>query len=152
MSDEASTPVPFADPVTARQLRDIQSGMLEQLKLLTSEENLERGRTIIVQQSMLIAAVNDLTDTMKSVAERYETTIQRLNVAFMSLIKVPIACMIIGAASWAYLYSKVISENTWLLMMAIAAFPWLGESISAIAKIFGLGRSGTGNGGSKDKT
>jgi hypothetical protein len=148
MSDEQQ---PFADPVTARQLRDIQSGMLEQLKLLTSEENLERGKTIIVQQAMLIHSVDELTTTMKSVAERYETTIQRLNVAFMSLIKVPIACMIIGAASWAYLYSKVISENTWLVMMAVAAFPWLGESISAIAKIFGLGRGGGSNGGAKEK-
>jgi putative AlgH/UPF0301 family transcriptional regulator len=148
MSDEQQ---PFADPVTARQLRDIQSGMLEQLKLLTSEENLERGKTIIVQQAMLIHSVDELTTTMKNVAERYETTIQRLNTAFMSLIKVPIACMVIGVASWAYMYSQVISENTWLVMMAIAAFPWLGESISAIAKMFGLGRGGTGNGGSKEK-
>jgi hypothetical protein len=149
MSDEQQT---LVDSVTAKQLRDIQSQILEQLRIVTDEKNLERGNTIVVQQSMLIHAVNELTETMKSVAERYETTIQRLNAAFMSLIKVPIAVCVIGAASWAYLYSKVISENTWLLMMGIAAFPWLGESISAIAKIFGLGRGGTGNGGSKDKT
>ena len=134
MSDEDKSQV-FVDQVTARQLRDIQSGILEQLKLITAEENLDRGKTIVVQQSMLIHAVTELTDTMKSVAERYEVTIQRLNAAFMSLIKVPIAVTIIGAASWAYLYSKVISENTWLIMMAVAAFPWIGESITAVAKL-----------------
>jgi hypothetical protein len=130
--------------VTAEQLRDIQAGMLEQLKILTAEENMERGKTIVVQQSMLIHAVNELTDTMKNVAERYELTINRLNVAFMSLIKVPIAVTIIGAASWAYLYSRVISENTWLIMMAVAAFPWIGESITAVAKL--IRGSGGGDG------
>jgi hypothetical protein len=130
--------------VTAEQLRDIQSGMLEQLKILTAEENMERGKTIVVQQSMLIHAVNELTDTMKSVAERYELTIGRLDAAFRSLIKVPIACMIIGAASWAYLYSRVISENTWLIMMGVAAFPWLGESITAVARLIRGGSGGDG--------
>jgi hypothetical protein len=34
----------LVDQVTARQLREIQSAILEQLKILTSEESMERGK------------------------------------------------------------------------------------------------------------
>lgn len=142
MSDESPAYVPVE---VAKQLAGYQERMAKALDILTEEERLQMARTVIVQQAMLIHSVDQLTTTMKELAERYEVTIQRLNAAFMSLIKVPIATVIIGAASWAYLYSKVISENTWLIMMGVAAFPWLGESITAISKII----RGSGNGEKK---
>jgi len=141
MSDEPT----FVDPVTARDLRDIQRGMLEQLKLLTAEENMERGRTIVVQQAMLIHSVDTLNERMEQTGKRLETAVGALNSAFWGVLKVPVACMLIGAASWAYLYSKVISENTWLIVMAVSAFPFFGDSIMAIAKIFGIGRGSQSN-------
>lgn len=145
MSEEPA----FVDPVTARQLRDIQSGMLEQLKILTSEENMERGRTIVVQQALLIHSVDTLNERMEQTGKRLETAVASLNSAFWGVLKVPVACVLIGAASWAYLYSKVISENTWMIMMAIAAFPFFGDSITAVFKIFGLARGSQSNNGEK---
>ena len=139
----------FVDQVTARQLRDIQAGMLEQLKLLTSEENLERGRTIVVQQALLIHSVDTLNERMEQTGKRLETAVASLNSAFWGVLKVPVACVLIGAASWAYLYSKVISETSWLAMMAVAAFPFFGDSITAIAKIFGIARGSQSNNGEK---
>jgi hypothetical protein len=64
-----------------------------------------------------------------------------------SIVKVPIAIVVVGAASWAFMYMNEISENTWLIILAVAVFPWLGDSITAITKLFGIG--GRGNGGSK---
>lgn len=145
MSDEPT----FVDPVTAKQLRDIQSGMLEHLKILTAEENLERGKTIVIQQALLIHSVDTLNERMEQTGKRLETAVASLNSAFWGVLKVPVACVLIGAASWAYLYSKVISENTWLIMMAVAAFPFFGDSITAIAKIFGIGRGSQSNNGEK---
>ena len=52
-----------------------------------------------------------------------------------SIIKVPVACVIVGAASWAFIHAHEISEHTWLIIMGVAVFPWLGDSITAIAKI-----------------
>jgi hypothetical protein len=57
-----------------------------------------------------------------------------------SIIKVPIAMVVVGAASWAFMYMNEISENTWLIILAVAVFPWLGDSITAITKLFGIGR------------
>jgi hypothetical protein len=56
------------------------------------------------------------------------------------VIKVPIAMAVVAAASWAFLYENRIGERTWLIMLAVAVFPWLGDSISAIAKLFGFGK------------
>jgi hypothetical protein len=147
MSDEETVPV-SVDQVTARQLREIQSAMLEQLKILTSEESMERGKTLVIQQALMIHAIDRLSEKMEAAGERLELAVVRINSAFWGLMKVPVACVLIVSASWAYLYSRVISENTWLIMMAVAAFPWLGDSITAIAKIFGLSR-GNNNAGQK---
>jgi hypothetical protein len=57
-----------------------------------------------------------------------------------SIIKVPIAMVVVGASSWAFLYAHEISENTWLIILAVAVFPWLGDSITAITRLFGIGR------------
>ena len=57
------------------------------------------------------------------------------------IIKVPVVIVLIGIASWTFYIGK-IEEHTWLLIMAVAVFPYLGESITALAKLFGLGRGG----------
>lgn len=67
------------------------------------------------------------------------------------VIKVPIAMAVVGAASWAFMYAKEISENTWLIIMGVAVFPWLGDSITAIMKLFGVRRD-SGNGPARGQT
>lgn len=129
---------------TAKQLAEYQSQMVEYLKMLTSEERLEQAKTIIVQQALLTHSVDQLHGDLQQAGEKLEQAVGKLNAAFMGILKVPVACVIVGAASWAFMYSGKISENTWLIIMGVAVFPWLGESISAIAKLVrgGGGRNG----------
>lgn len=62
------------------------------------------------------------------------------------VIKVPIAMIVVVAASWAFMYAKEITETTWLIMLGVAVFPWLGESITAISKLLrGNGARGRQN-------
>ncbi len=59
-------------------------------------------------------------------------------------MKVPVAVVVIAVASWAFLYAHKISEHTWLIMLGISVFPWLGDSMSGIAKLVGIEqRTGT---------
>jgi hypothetical protein len=50
------------------------------------------------------------------------------------IIKVPIVIVTMVIASAAH-YVHYISENTWLIIMAVALFPYLGESITAVFKL-----------------
>jgi hypothetical protein len=50
------------------------------------------------------------------------------------IIKVPIVIVTMMIASAAH-YVHYISENTWLIIMAVALFPYLGESITAVFKL-----------------
>jgi hypothetical protein len=113
-----------------------QAEMVAYLKILSDEEQIERAKTVIVQQAMMIHEINNLHQAILRATENLRLANEKISAAFWNLMKVPIACMVIGVASWAYLYSKVISEHTWLLMLAIAVFPWLGDSITAVTKIF----------------
>jgi hypothetical protein len=139
MSEPETVPVPLE---VARRLSEYQHRMAESLELLTSETRLEQERTIIVQQAMLIQTVERLHNDLEQTGAKLEQAVARLSSAFWNLMKVPVACMVIGVASWAYLYSKVISENTWLIMLAVAVFPWLGDSITAVTQIFRGGGGG----------
>jgi hypothetical protein len=65
-----------------------------------------------------------------------------------SLMKIPIAIVVMTAASFAFLYMKEISETTWLVIMGVAVFPWLGDSIEAVMKLVGI-RQGSKNAGSQ---
>ena len=122
------------DDIAAR-LADHQGKMVEALKLLTSEERLEQARTVVIQQAMMLHSIDQLNNTMTQTGKQLETAVIKLNGAFWGLMKVPVAVTVIACASWAFLYMDKISQNTWLIMIGVAVFPWLGESITAISKI-----------------
>lgn len=98
------------------------------------------------ERLMIIKSVHEMTLATKQLTVDLDTARNRLDVALsklsnsiMSIVSVPIAVILVGAAS-VFFYFKFISETTWLILLGVACFRYLGDSITAIAKLFGLGR------------
>jgi hypothetical protein len=100
----------------------------------------ERVRGVEQGQAKMVEAVNALSEKMEVANEQLGVAVTKLASAFWGLMKVPVAVIVVGVASWAFLYAHKIEETTWLIMLGVAVFPWLGDSISAVAKIFGIGQ------------
>src|SRR4029077_8629479 len=100
----------------------------------------ERRRKVEEGQQRMVEAVNALSKKMETANDQLELAVTKLASAFWGLMKVPVAVVVVAVASAAFLYAHKISENTWLLMIGVSVFPWLGDSITAIAKLFGIGR------------
>lgn len=126
-----------------------QKRMIAALEILASEDQIERQKTMIVQQALMAHALDQLHGDLVVATTKIEEATARSSAAMWSLLKVPIAVVMVTAASWAFLYAHEITENTWLIIMAVAVFPWMGDSITAIAKMIGIGRSKNGTGDSK---
>ena len=114
------------------ELLEIQKRLVEAMEKVASPE---RVRGVEQGQEKMVDAVITLSEKLDTANEKLEVAVTKLASAFWGLMKVPVAVIVVGVASWAYLYVGKISEHTWLLMLGVAVFPWLGDSISAIAKI-----------------
>jgi predicted PurR-regulated permease PerM len=118
-----------------------QERMIEQMneliKAVGQVNNIEskQREQIIEQQEQMTEAVILLTEKMNNAGDQLRLAVEKLSSAFWGVLKVPIAMAVVGAASWAFLYEGKISERSWILIMAVAVFPWLGESLTAIGKI-----------------
>ena len=117
-----------------------QRQMIEELKKLG---DMEARETVIKQQFMIVEGVNNLSVHMDQAREELEHAVIKLSGAVMGIIKVPIVVAVVLVASFA-LYFKYIEEHTWLILLAIAVFPYLGDSITAVAKLFGINRGSNG--------
>jgi hypothetical protein len=150
---------------------DYEKQVIEELKKISGPSD-----RIIGHQMAMITALKDLNDSLEARREQWETMkhnqeamnagMQALNVMMdraidqlgssvmrgttmvNSLMKIPIAIVVMTAASFAFLYMKEISETTWLVIMGVAVFPWLGDSIEAVMKLVGI-RQGSKNAGSQ---
>ena len=98
------------------------------------------------ERLMIIKAINEQTEAAKLLAgdidnarARLDVSMGKLSNSIMSIVSVPIAVILVSAAS-IFFYFKFISETTWLILLGVACFRYLGDSITAIAKLFGLGR------------
>ena len=129
-----------------------QERMIEQLKELIKAvgqiDNVEikQRELIIVQQEQMTEAVNGLIEKISTANSQLEAAVSKLASTFLGVLKVPVAVVVVGAASWAYLYMEKISERTWLLMIAVSVFPWLSDGIYAVLDVIGLRKK---NGNSK---
>lgn len=110
-----------------------QKKMIEEL-----EKIIELWNMITVRQSTMVEAI-------KMLAEQMDKGRVELKSTMTSIIQVPIAVMLIAGASWLF-YLKYIEEYTWIIIMAVASFRYLGDSISGVVKLLGLSR---GNGEQK---
>lgn len=135
MSDDAKVPAfrSHSDSDDWRQHLYNQERMLEgqeQMKVVL-ESLLANQRQMAELAKELRASLDVLSDTMR---ESMKTT----SGLVAGVIKVPIAMAVVAVASWAFMYAKEITEMTWLIMLGVAVFPWLGESITAIMKLLGV--------------
>jgi hypothetical protein len=64
--------------------------------------------------------------------------VHKLASMFWGVLKVPVAMVVVGAASWAFLYVEKISERTWLIMIVVSVFPWLSDGIYAVLELIGV--------------
>jgi len=104
-----------------------QDQMLE-----VSRKLLENQQRMGMLADKLEGHLNELGDVMTS-----STAVTRGLVD--KIVQVPITIVMIAAASGLF-YLKYIEEWTWLIICAVAAFKYLGDSITAVVKLFGLGR------------
>ena len=107
------------------------------------DEALYNQEKIITILEKLLGQQHDMAEIAAQLNETMAASTKATSGLVSQMIKVPIAMAVVGASSWAFLYAKAISENTWLIIMGVAVFPWLGDSISAIAKLI-RGRNGEG--------
>jgi hypothetical protein len=99
-----------------------QAQMTEVLESLLKQQN-EIGKI----SAELNAHLEVLTTTMAESTKANTGMVK-------NLIKVPVVIVLIGIATGAF-YLKYISEHSWLLILAVAFFPYVGDSITAVAKL-----------------
>ena len=110
------------------------------------------------ERLMIIKSVNEMTEATRLLVSdleharaRLDVSVSKLSTSITSMVSVPIAISLVVAASM-FFYFKYISETTWLILLAVSLFRYLGDSITAIAKLFGLGRrNGNGEHGGKER-
>jgi hypothetical protein len=128
-----------------RDLLDLQKRLIDAMEKVASPE---RVRGVEEGQKKMVEAVQGLSKQMDLAQEQLQLAVGKLGSAFWSLMKVPVATIVVGVASWAFLYEGKISERTWLIMLGVAVFPWLSDGIFAVASILGM-KVNQGNGGKK---
>lgn len=118
-------------------LLEVQKRLVDAMEKVASPE---RVRGVESGMDRMVAAVNELSVKMDAANDELGAAVSKLASAFWGMMKVPVAVIVVGVASWAYLHVGKISEHTWLIMLGVAVFPWLGDSVTAIARLFGIGR------------
>lgn len=120
-------------------------------------QHLYNQERMINNQDQLLNTINKLFENQKGMADLANKLDHHLSILadvmhestratkgmVAGIIKVPIVIVIMGMSSAAF-YLKYIEEHTWLLITAVACFPYLGESITAVAKLFGIGKGNSG--------
>jgi seryl-tRNA synthetase len=105
----------------------------------------ERVKGVEEGQRKMVEAVNNLSVKMETANSQLELAVTKLASAFWGLMKVPVAVVVVGVASWAFLFMHKIEETTWLIMLGVAVFPWLGDSVTAITKLISGRNIGNNN-------
>lgn len=122
--------------------------LYNQERVLANQEEITMVlKNLLANQQDLHELAIKLNGHLDQLTETLEQTSKTTSGLVAGVIKVPIAMIVVVAASWAFLYAHEISENTWLIMLGVAVFPWLGESITAIWRLVrgGPARGQTGD-------
>jgi len=129
-----------------------QMSMIAALKDLNIALDARRAQWEVMtkNQEAMNAGMQALNMMMDRAIEQLGASVSKASTTVNSLMKIPIAIVVMTAASFAFLYMKEISETTWLVIMGVAVFPWLGDSIEAVMKLVGI-RQGAKNSGSQSK-
>jgi hypothetical protein len=158
MADDAKAP-PFKMKLEDEHAQEIHPDwtvvVSNQLTEITQNSAIiENQKQMIVELQKIIELWNEITkrqstmvEAIKILADEMEKARTELRGTMMSIIQVPITVIIMAGASWLF-YLKYIEEWTWVAIMAVASFRYLGDSITSVVKLFGL-RRGNENGEKK---
>ena len=114
--------------------------LYNQERMISSQDRLNDMIDKLLENQKRMASLADhLTMELEVLAKVMDDSTKATKGMITNIIKVPIVIVIMGLSSMAF-YFKYIEEHTWLAITAVAVFPYLGDSITAIAKIFGLGK------------
>jgi hypothetical protein len=142
--EQAQKIIPDWSIVVSNQFTEItqNTAIIENQKQMIAEleKIIELWNEITKRQGTMVEAIKILSDQMEKARTELRGTM-------MSIIQVPITVIIMAGASWLF-YLKYIEEWTWVAIMAVASFRYLGDSITSVVKLFGL-RRGNGNGEKK---
>jgi hypothetical protein len=97
----------------------------------------ERVRGVEEGQAAMVEAVNNLSGKMATANEQLGMAVSKLASTFWGVLKVPVAMVVVGAASWAFLYAEKIGERTWLVMLAVAVFLGSETQYQQSVRLFG---------------
>jgi hypothetical protein len=115
---------------------DWRQHLYNQERMLSTQDQLvDVLEKLLKQQEQMGQMAAKLDVHLNLVSKAMDESSKATSGFVAGVIKVPIAMAVVVAASWAFMYAKEISENTWLIMLGVAVFPWLGESITAIWRL-----------------
>ena len=117
--------------------------LYNQERMLVSQEQItDVLQRLLDQQKDIVEMAAKLDRTLDGMVHMTTDATKATAGFIQSVIKVPVAIAVIGISSWLFAYEKVIQERTWLIILAVSVFPWLGESLTAIFRII-RGSNGT---------
>jgi hypothetical protein len=126
---------------------DWRQHLFNQERMLESQDHLvDVLQKLLEQQEQMGRMAEKLDVHLNLVSKAMDESSKATSGLVAGVVKVPIAMAVVVAASWAFMYAKEISENTWLIMLGVAVFPWLGESITAIWRLIRGGGNGPARG------
>lgn len=123
---------------------DARTYLYNQERMLSNQEQMITvTQSLLENQRSLATLASKFEEHLDLLSEQMRASIHTMGEFNKAIIKVPIVLFLIGMASWGFYVGKV-SEKTWLLILAVACFPYLGDSITAIAKLIRGGSNGAG--------
>ena len=115
---------------------------LERIADMEAHEQTRQQRDVIIEQQKLMnKSMDNLVVHIDRARIELDKAVKELTGSIMGIVQVPIAVTIIGVASWAF-FMKYIDQYVWLILMGVAAFRYLSDSITGVAKLIGLKRNG----------
>jgi hypothetical protein len=123
----------------------------QERSLNSQEELVTTLRALLEQQKSMGVFVDKFTEHLDNLGVQMQASIRSMGDFNKAIIRIPIVIVVAGLASWMF-YLEKISENAWLVILAVSTFSYLGENLSAVAKLFGLSRTGGSSGNEEKKT
>lgn len=138
--EEAKAP-PFKGYASDAVGDDWRIHLYNQERFLSAQSQMTEVLEALLKQQNEIGKVSgELNAQLEILAQTMSESTKATTGMVKNLIKVPVVIVLIGIATGAF-YLKYISEHSWLLILAVAFFPYIGESITAVANLV-RGRNG----------
>src|SRR4029077_12494728 len=108
-------------------------------------DEVKQRQLIVEQQRHMLESIDKLIVHIDKATDELHEAVVKLSISVMAILQVPIAVALIGVASWAFFF-KYIDQWVWLIIMGVACFRYLGDSINGVVKLVSGVRRNGGNG------